>query len=94
MRQRSNANKLAYNKQRNYYVSLFRKEKNLFQQYQYKKCLDNKRLFWKTVTPLFSDKNKYKETIILTENSNVTSDELKVAQTSNNSFVNVAASLK
>ena len=94
MRQRSNANKLAYNKQRNYYVSLFRKEKNLFQQYQYKKCLDNKRLFWKTVTPLFSDKNKYKEKIILTENSNVTSDELKVAQTSNNSFVNAAASLK
>lgn len=94
MRQRSNANKLAYNKQRNYYVSLFRKEKNLFQQYQYKKCLDNKRLFWKTVTPLFSDKNKYKETIILTENSNVTSDELKVAQTSNNYFANVAASLK
>ena len=94
MRQRSNANKLAYNKQRNYYVSLFRKEKNLFQQYQYKKCLDNKRLFWKTVTPLFSDKNKYKETIILTENSNVISDELKVAQTSNNYFANVAASLK
>ena len=36
--QRSNANKLAYNKQRNYYMSLFIKEKNLFKQYQYKKC--------------------------------------------------------
>lgn len=46
------------------------------------------------MTPLFSDKNKYKETIILTENSNVISDELKVAQTSNNYFANVAASLK
>ena len=51
------------------------KKKIYFSNTNTKSVIDNKLLFWKTVTPFFSDKNKYKETIILTENNNIISDE-------------------
>ena len=45
-------------KQRNYCVSLFRREKkSFFNNLDTKKIVDNKR-FWQTVKPLFSDENK------------------------------------
>ena len=51
------ANRKAYNKQRNYCVSLFRREKkSLFNNPVTKKIVDNKS-FWQTVKSFFSDKN-------------------------------------
>ena len=47
-------------KQRNYCVSLFRKEKSFFNKLDTKKTVDNKR-FWQTVKSFFSDKNRVKE---------------------------------
>ena len=45
-------------KQRNYCVSLFRREmKSFFNNLDAKKIVDNKS-FWQTVKPLFSDENK------------------------------------
>ena len=53
------ANRKASNKQRNYCVSLFRREKkSFFSNLDTKKIVDNKR-FWQTVKPFFSDKNTY-----------------------------------
>ena len=53
------ANRKASNKQRNYSVSLFRREKkSFFSNLDTKKIVDNKR-FWQTVKPFFSDKNTY-----------------------------------
>ena len=48
-------NHVAYNKQRNYCVSLLRKEKrNYFKNIDTSKVSDNK-MFWKTVKPMFSN---------------------------------------
>ena len=93
LRQRSNTNKLAYNKQRNYCVSLFLRKKDIyFSNIITKSIVGNKR-FWKTIKSLFSDKNRNKETITLIENSEIISDELKVTQTFNY-CVNIIPSLK
>ena len=57
---KTDANRKAYNKQRNYCVSLFRREKkSLFNNPITKKIVDNKR-FWQTVKPftLIEDKTK------------------------------------
>ena len=57
LKTKTDANRKAYNKQRNYCVSLFRREKkSLFNNPITKKIVDNKR-FWQTVKPFFSDKN-------------------------------------
>ena len=49
-------NKLAYNRQRNYCVSLTRKSKrDCYNNLDNRNVTDNK-LFWKTVKPFFSDK--------------------------------------
>ena len=56
----TDANRQAYNKQRNYCVSLFRREKkSFFSNLDTKKIVNNKR-FWQTVKPFFSDKNRGK----------------------------------
>ena len=59
LKTKTDANRKAYNKQRNYCVSLFRREKkSFFSNLDTKKVVDNKR-FWQTVKPFFSDKNTY-----------------------------------
>ena len=80
-------NKALYNKQRNYCVSLLRKEKNYFAKLNEKEITNN-RTFWHTVKPFLSDKVKSKETIILVNNDNVESKETEVAKTFNDFFSN------
>ena len=41
-------------------------------------------MFWYTVKPLLTDKNKCRENIILVNNEQITSDAMKVANTLNN----------
>ena len=50
---------------------------------------DNKQ-FWKSIKPLFSDKQKsHKNEIILIENDNIISDSKEVAETINHFFTTV-----
>ena len=87
-------NRVCYNKQRNFCVSLLRKTKkdycgNLNQ----KDVIDNKR-FWKTPKPLSSDKVKSSEKITLVyENKIITSDN-ENAKILNSFFSNVVKHLK
>ena len=67
-------NKVLYNKQRNYCVSLLKKEKKkeYFAELNEKGSTDNRK-FWHTVKPFLSDKVKSKETVILVNNDNLES---------------------
>ena len=54
LRNRSDENKLAYNKQRNICTSLLKKEKtSYFENLDTSQITDNK-MFWKTIKPMFS----------------------------------------
>ena len=95
-----------YNKQRNYCVSLIRKEKNnYFSNINIRDITDNKR-FWKTVKPLFTDKIPTKSKITLIEKKVITqddeddiitediiSDDKTVSEVFNDFFVNIVSNL-
>ena len=95
-----------YNKQRNYCVSLIRKEKNnYFSNINTRDITDNKR-FWKTVKPLFTDKIPTKSKITLIEKKVITqddeddiitediiSDDKTVSEVFNDFFVNIVSNL-
>ena len=90
---RTEENKRAYNKQRNYVVSLVRKSKReYYNNLDIKKIIDNKK-FWKTVKPLFSDKISRNNKIILIENGNILSEEDAVSETLNNFYSNIITNL-
>ena len=80
-------NKLLYNKQRNYCVSLLRKEKKeFFARLNEKDIIDNRK-FWHPVKPFLSDKVKSREAIILVDNENIKSNENEMANTFNDFFL-------
>ena len=67
LKNKSDANRMLYKKQRNYCVSLLRNSKtNYYANLDDKKQSDNK-LFWKVIKPSFSDKSCAKEQINLVE---------------------------
>ena len=68
LKSRSNKDREAYKKQRNLCVSLLRQNKKYyFETLDIKSVTDNK-IFWKMVTPLFSNKSKASNKITLSEN--------------------------
>ena len=76
--------KAKYNKQSNIFVSLTRKAKrNYYESLDLNNICDNKK-FWAAVKPLFSNKIKSVENIVLSENGVLTKDEEKVANILNN----------
>ena len=88
------SNKLAYTKQRNFFVSLLRKVKReYFANLNEKSITDNKK-FWQTVNSFLSEKNKWKEKILLVRNEEIISDDVEVANTLNSYFSNVVKKLK
>ena len=63
LKTKTDANRKAYNKRKNYCLSLFRREnKSFFNNLDTKKIVDNKR-FRQTFKPFFSDKNRVKNKI-------------------------------
>ena len=85
--------KAKYNKQRNICVSLTRKAKrNYYESLDLNNICDNKK-FWATVKPLFSNKIKSVENIVLSENGVLIKDEEEVANIFNNFFVNILPNL-
>ena len=87
-------NKSLYNKQRNFCVSLLRKEKREYFAKINEKDITDNRKFWQTVKPFISDKVKSKESIILVNNNNIESKETEVAKTFNHFFSNAVKNLK
>ena len=90
----TDSNKVLYNRQRNYCVSLLRKEKREYFANLNEKTITDNRIFWHTVKPFLSDKVKSKEAIILVNKDNIESKELEVAKIFNEFFSNIVKNLK
>ena len=88
------ANKLAYTKQKNFCVSLLRKiKREYFANLNEKNTTDNRK-FWQTVKPFLSEKNESREKKALVKSEEIISDDVEVANTLNNYFLNVIKNLK
>ena len=94
LKYKSLENRMLYTQQRNYYVSLLRKNKIRYCANLNKtKILDNKQ-FWKVVKPLFSDKSIRRNKINLTENGKYIKTKMKTAEVFHSFFSNVVKNLK
>ena len=104
---KTDADRIAYNKQRNYCVSLIRKgKKAYYSNLNIRDVTDNK-TFSRKVKPLFSEKETLQTKILLVEKRNdlsdpeissevekVISEDMEIAETFNEFFVNIVPSLK
>ena len=89
LKNKTKENKEIYNKQRNYCVSLVRKEKkNFYQNIDTSKITDNK-TFWKTVKPLFSNKTISSDKMTLIKDDNIISENKDIAEIFNKFFANI-----
>ena len=85
---KSDIDRKAYNKQRNYVVSLLRKEKKLSMviltsvRWQI-------RVFWKIVKPKISNKVKIHSKLTLVEDDKILSQDVEIAKTFNEYFINI-----
>ena len=71
---KTDADRIAYNKQRNYCVSLIRKEKRAYYSYLNRCDVTDNKTFWRKVKPLFSEKVNLQTKILLAEKGNDLSD--------------------
>ena len=87
-------NRHAHAKQPNYCVKLLQqKKRQYFENLNLSSITDNK-LFWKTVSPLFTEKNGSKSNkITLVEGGKVLTDDTKIAETFNSFFGNIVNTL-
>ena len=88
-------NKTLYKKQRNFCVSLLKKEKRKYYNNLDVNIFEDNGKFWKRIRPLFSDKQKaLSKDIILVDDKKVISNKEEVAEKLNNFFVEAVANLK
>ena len=82
-----------YRKLRNGCVKLTKKVKReYFERLKINSVNDNK-IFWKTVNPFFTDKNKKNGKIVLVEDNRMITDNVKNAEIFNEYFVNITQNL-
>ena len=94
LKNKTDANRMLYKKQRNYCVSLFKKSKtNYYANLDEKKVSDNK-LFWKVIKPSLSDKSCVKEQINLVEKGEILKTDLETAEVLNTFFGNIVKNLE
>ena len=87
------ADRISYPKQRNFCISLLRKEKKYFYNFNVKNITDNKK-FWQTIKPFLLEKTKSREKNNLIENKKVISGNTEVANCLNNFFSNIVENLE
>ena len=90
---RNEKSKRRFNRQRNFCVSLLRKNKRRFFGKLDHRVVSDNRKFWKTVGPLFSEKAFHKESIILSNNNKTISNNEELAKTFNKHFSKLVESL-
>ena len=94
LKDRSERNRIAYNRQRNYCVNLIRKEKKkYFDNLDVNKVVDNKN-FWKTIKTHFSDKVGNSDKISLIDDNVIITDDLTIAETFSEYFSSVVKNLQ
>jgi exonuclease III len=86
-------NEEAYRKQRNFCVSLTRKEKKAHYNKIDVKIMKDQKQFYNIVKPKFTGKSKLKTNITLIEDDEIISEEEKVAEILNNNFVDAVPNL-
>ena len=92
-KEKAEATRSAYNRQRNFCVKLLRKtKKESYNDLDVKHMTENK-LFWKTVKPLFTDKTLKNERITLVKNNKVVSDESKLVEMLSKYFRDIVQNL-
>ena len=94
LKNRSEENKINYNKQKNLCVTLLRKSKReYYQNLSVENVCDNKN-FWKVVKPLLSNKIMSSEKITLVEGTNILKNDKETAKVLNNFFSTIIQNLK
>ena len=86
-------NKSKYNKQRNYCVNLFRREKKKYYTNLDPKLITDNKKFWKVVKPLFSEKCVTNRAITLIDGNKIISKDMDVAEKLNEFFSNAVKNL-
>ena len=79
----------AYNKQRNYVVSLLRNEEKNFYSNLDTKVVNNNRTFWKTVKPFLSEKVTKQSKINLVEDDKIISRDDQIAKKFSEYFISI-----
>ena len=93
LRNRAEENKILFNRQGNYCVSLLRKSKRgYYKNLNIKNVTDNK-LFWKSVKPLLSDKSRIRDRINISEKGAILKTESETAESLNSVFPNIVKNL-
>ena len=87
-------NKIKYNRQRNFCVSLLKKEKKSYYNNLDLKVFEDNKLFCKKIQPLLSEKSKFRGDFTIVENGKVTSNKKEVAEILNNYFSEAVENLE
>ena len=94
LKNRSDENKINYNKQKNLCVTLLRKSKReYYQNLSVENVCDNKK-FWKVVKPLLSNQIMSSEKIALVEGTKILKNDKETAKVLNNLFSTIIQNLK
>ena len=93
LKQRPEATKVAYNQQRNKFVSILKKSKRSYFESLDVKFVKDYKNFWKNISPFFSNKIKSKKKITLAENDEIISSDIDVAKTFQNVFSSIVKNL-
>ena len=86
LKNRTKSNKVCYNKQRDFCVSLLRKTNKDYYGNLNEKDVINNTKFWKTVKPLFSDKVRSSEKITLVHEDKIRTTDDENAKMLNSFF--------
>ena len=88
-------NHFHYRKQRNYCTNLLKKVKKEYYNNLNLNIFKDNKTFWKNIRPLFSDRNKGQNNIILIDKEGtIASNETEVAEKLNNYFIDVIENLE
>ena len=86
-------NSLEYAMQRNYCVKLLQQKKQKYYENVNLSSITDNKLFWKTVSPLFTEKNGSRNNKITLEGGKILTDDAKITETFNSFFGNIVNTL-
>ena len=93
LRNRTPENRIAYNQQRNFCVSLIRETKREYFNSLNEKLVTDNKLFWNTIKPFFSDKGSTREKYTLIEEEEILDDGQKISTVFNDFFSSIVSNL-
>ena len=86
-------NSLEYAMQRNYCVKLLQQKKQKYYENVNLSSITDNKLFWKTVSPLFTEKNRSRNNKITLEGGKILTDDAKITETFNSFFGHIVNTL-